>query len=124
MKNISVLAAAAILLLFSLVVPFESADAFTIKKGDRIKIIDSTDQIYEGKISTIDSNSITLSAGVDKKFTTDEIKNVYLWKNSRGKPTRTFALVGFAAGCIAGYTYEKVHHDYEFEMTNWGGVSA
>jgi len=121
MKNKSIIVAAGMLLLFFLFVPFELADALTIKKGDRIKIIDSTDHIYEGKISTIDSKSVTLDGSAEIRLHSNEIEQIYVWKKQRPGPTTIGFFVGLSCGLLAGYldvsseNSEMVMEDHETE---------
>jgi len=103
MKNKSVFVMVTILSLFFLLMPFEAADALMIKNGDRIEVIDSTDQIYEGKISSVDSNSVSLADSANIRLDSNEIKQVYVWKRGRPGSITAGFFIGFTCGFLTGY---------------------
>jgi|GEM_PF-4624239 len=70
---------AVLFLLFTIIIlvsPRAQAGQLRLKKGDRVKVIDSINVSHKGALLLIDSNSVPLTAPVDENmaFTAQNIK--------------------------------------------------
>ncbi|HDL03438.1 MAG TPA: hypothetical protein ENH25_04820 [candidate division Zixibacteria bacterium] len=94
---------AVLFLLFTIIIlvsPRAQAGQLRLKKGDRVKVIDSINVSHKGALLLIDSNSVPLTAPVDENmaFTAQNIKKAYVWKSGRQNSITISYLLGVAGG--------------------------
>ncbi|MEW5925474.1 MAG: hypothetical protein AB1746_15945, partial [Candidatus Zixiibacteriota bacterium] len=94
------------------------AHAMKLKRGDKIKIIDSLDHVYEGSLMRFDSNSVTLRILENQQFQVADIKSISVWKSNRVGPRTNGYLIGFGAGVAYGLLLGRDLRDTF--MDKWG----